>query len=116
MEILRPLAVRHLRMMSSLQWRLMHSLLLLFFAFLLLCAIGLLKRWNWARRCFIGYMVFNVAYMLLLLLVGVSAMPDAFGVGLAVFAACFMALLGWIGKKLLSAPIVAEFRNERSSR
>jgi len=105
---------------------------LLVSVFMLVSSIGLLRRWNWARLCFVGLMVLGIVGQLAgagfqifmfssvrdqfsadfsaqggpdisLFFVLVSAMSALFVLG-------FCVLFGWIVKKLLSAPIVAEFR------
>jgi len=107
---------------------------LLFSAFLLLCSIGLLRRWNWARLCFAAIMllgiVWNVAGVVMQFATfsstwrqmqeqfqdmppGAPDMSAFFVVILvitAAFAIGFSVLLGWIAKRLLSAPIAAEFK------
>jgi hypothetical protein len=107
--------------------------LLLVSAFTLACSIGLIRRWNWARLGFAGIMVLGVVWNLIGV-VGQFFMysfmqgemqrqfqnmpgqpPDmrAFMIASAVFALGFSVLFGWIAKRLLSAPIAAEFRRER---
>lgn len=97
---------------------------------LLVSSIGLLKRWNWARLCFVGLMILGIVWNLAGTAMQFSvfssmgaqfaaAAPDApdmqpFFIAIfvvsAVFAIAFSVLFGWIAKRLLSAPIAAEFR------
>ncbi len=100
-------------------------------SFTLVSAIGLLRRWNWARLCFIGLMILAILWQLLGVVLQVAMfssmhaqfaaqagpdMPDmqpffiAVSVFGAVFALGFGVLFGWIIRRLVSAPIVAEFR------
>lgn len=110
---------------------------LFFLAFLLLSAftlassIGLLKRWNWARLCFIGIMVLGILWNLGGLVFQFSMFssmqeqfsaaatrgaPDmqpffiAVAVVSVIFAVGFSVLFGWIAKRLLSPAVTAEFR------
>ena len=100
----------------------------------LVAAIGLLQRRDWARRLFIGLMVFAIAYQLLGLLAQwwfLGAMqqtlpmpanaPAQFAHGMrnfmlavqvmsAIMAAGLSVLFGWIIKRLHSAAIRHEFR------
>lgn len=117
----------------------MHWFFLLFLlasAFMLVSSIGLLKRWNWARLCFVGLMVLGIAWQLVGLGIQFSMFssmreqfsaaatqggPDMgpFFVAIAVvsvlFALVFGVLFGWIAKRLLSAEIAAEFRRQDST-
>lgn len=103
---------------------------LLVSAFTLVSSIGLLKRWNWARLCFIGLMLLGIVWQL----AGVgwqfamfSSMQQLFSATAggapdmrpfllaatilgALFALGFSVLFGWIAKRLMSAPVAAEFR------
>ncbi len=100
-------------------------------AFMLISSIGLLKRRNWARLCFIGLMALAIAWQLAGLGIQFSMFsymheqfsaaatqgaPDmapffiAIAVFSVIFALGFIVLFGWIVKKLISAPIAAEFR------
>lgn len=104
---------------------------LLFSVFMLVSSIGLLRRWNWARLCFIGLMVLTIVWQLVGLGIQFSmfssireqissasaqggpnmgAFVIAIGVVSILFALGFSVLFGWIVKKLMSAPIAAEFR------
>lgn len=107
---------------------------LVFLAFLLVSAltlvasIGLLKRMNWARLVVVALMALGVAWCLGGLVVQVVMMlsvRDQFmqpgGPGMSAFFYIFIAvnmlislafagLFGWIAKRLLSPPIIAEFR------
>jgi len=101
---------------------------LIFLAFLLLAvfalvtSIGLLKRWNWARLCFVGSMVLAIVWnfvnlgLMFFMLKDVSTanggldMHIAFAVAMVIFSLGLSILFGWIIKKLLSAPISEEFR------
>lgn len=97
---------------------------------MLVVSIGLLKRRNWARLCFIGLMILSILWQVAGL--AIQAMmfsfvhdqfaaaqaqgaPDMtlFFVVMAVvcifFALAFGALFGWIAWKLASKPIAAEF-------
>ncbi|MGL6289949.1 MAG: hypothetical protein ACRC2H_04605, partial [Silanimonas sp.] len=95
----------------------------------LVASIGLLKRREWARKLFIAMMVVSILWQLgslALQIVLQSQMmqmftiepnaPDMgpFFIGFMVFAGAialaFSALFGWIIKRLVSPPIVAEFQ------
>ena len=112
-------------------FQLFFLLVLLLSAFTLISSIGLLKRLNWARLCFIGVMVFGIVYQLgglVIQFLMFSAMREQFSaaaaqggpdmqvffVGIAVvsliFATAFCVLFGWIARKLMSPAIVEEFR------
>lgn len=103
---------------------------LLVSAFTLASAIGLLKRLNWARLCFIGLMVLGILWSLggLVVQLGMFGFvreqfaaapshggPDmqpffiAMTVVCVIFAVGFSVLYGWIAKRLLSPAIAAEF-------
>ena len=98
--------------------------------FMLISSIGLLKRWNWARLSFVGLMLLAIIWQL----VGLgmqffffSSLPEQFsaaatqsgpnmwpfvvaiGVMSALLGAGLCVLFGWIIKRLMSAPIAAEF-------
>jgi hypothetical protein len=91
----------------------------------LVCSIGLLKRRNWARRGFIVLLAAAVVYQVAAIAVQSvfltewehGATPaDEFGRSLllmrifsAAIAIVLVVLFGWMIKKLLSAPIRAEF-------
>jgi hypothetical protein len=100
-------------------------------AFTLASAIGLLKRWNWARLCFVGMMVLGILWNLGGLALQFSMFssmqhqfsganmhggPDmqpfliAIAVVSVLFAVVFSVLFGWITKRLLSPAVAAEFR------
>ena len=104
---------------------------LLLSAFMLVSSIGLLRRWNWARLCFVGLMGLCIAWQLVGMAVQFSMFasmreqfaaastlggPDmgpffiAIAVASVLFGLAFSALFGWIAMRLLSAPVVAEFR------
>lgn len=110
---------------------------LFFLAFLLVSiatlaiSIGLLKRMNWARLCFVGLMAMTIVWNLgglVLQFFMLSSMrqmmaeaaaqggPDMqpililFAAVGIVFALGFSALWAWIAKRLLSPAIAAEFR------
>ena len=121
------------------------SVMLVVAVFVLISSIGLLRRWNWARWCFIVIMALGIVgslagmvlqfYWLPFMQAQMAAqiaevkasappgaldgMPDmaaymssAATAGIVinvVFTLGFCVLYGWIIKKLLSAPIVAEF-------
>jgi hypothetical protein len=116
---------------------LMAHMQLFFLAFLvmsvvmLVSSIGLLMRWNWARLCFVGLMILSIVWNVVSMAVQMSMFssfsaqfaamsppqaPDmtpvliAIGVVSVVFALGFSVLFGWIAKRLLSAPIAAEFQ------
>lgn len=103
---------------------------LLISGFTLASSIGLLKRWNWARLCFIGIMLLGIVWNLGGLVVQFSMFssmqhqfsaaathggPDmqpvfiAFAVVSVLFAVGFSVLFGWIAKRLLSPAVAAEF-------
>jgi len=104
---------------------------LLVSALMLVSSIGLLKRWNWARICFVGLMGLGILWQLVGLGIQysmLSPMQEQFAsatthggpnmqpfliamtVASVLFAVGLGVLFGWIAKKLLSAPIAAEFR------
>jgi hypothetical protein len=116
-------------MASHFQWFFLGFLLLS--VFMLASSIGLLRRWNWARLCFIGLLSFAILWQLAGLgfqffmfssmhqqfsAAQVQGSPDMgpFLVAIAVvsvlFAAGFAVLFGWIIKRLVSPAVVAEFR------
>ena len=97
-------------------------------ALTLVASIGLLLRRNWARLLFIALMAFGIAWNFAGLVLQFSMFsymrgqfaaqpgaPDmgAFFVAIAVvsviFVLAFSALFGWIIKRLVSPPVVAEF-------
>lgn len=111
---------------------------LFFMAFLLVsvstlaAAIGLLKRWNWARICFIVIMVLAIAWNILGIILQQSfitsmpkTMPDApvdfrrhfetmtmtmiIRIASVLMAIAMSGLFGWIVKRLVSPVIRAEF-------
>lgn len=109
-------------------FRMFFLLFLLLSATMLASSIGLLLRRNWARITFIGLMVLGVVWNLgglALQLWMFSAMREQFAavpegpdmqpflivmsVVSALFALVFSGLFGWIAKRLVSAPITAEF-------
>lgn len=97
-------------------------------------ALGLLRRWGWARWLFIGLMAFGIVSSLGGMVLQASVMSgmyeqfsmlhDArpghmpnmgpFFIGIGVMSALmslgFVALYGWIIKRLLSPAVAAEFR------
>ena len=99
-------------------------------------SLGLLKRWEWGRKLFIAMMALSIGMNLVMLvfqgfmMVGLhgqfealaqaapagQAPPDigAFLIGISVFALIYSlgisAVQAWIIKRLMSAPVVAEFR------
>jgi hypothetical protein len=102
-------------------------------AFMLISSIGLLKRRNWARLCFIGLMALAIVWQLAGLgfqfsmfssmheqfsAAATQGAPDmapffiAIAVFSVIFALGFSFIFGWIIKKLISAPIAAEFAGE----
>ena len=104
--------------------------MLIFNICFLISSIGLLLRKNWARLAFIAMLCLLIAWNLFgfgLQLTIFSSMTAQFpngtdtstfkimmvviGIVCGVFAFGFIGLLGWIAKKLLSAPIVAEFQS-----
>ena len=97
---------------------------------MLVISIGLLKRRNWARLCFIGLMILSILWQVAGLAIQATMFsfahdqfaaaqaqgaPDmtlffvVMGVVCVVFALAFGALFGWIAWKLASKPIAAEF-------
>jgi len=97
---------------------------------MLVVSIGLLKRRNWARLCFIGLMILSILWQVAGLAIQAtmfSFVHDQFAAAQAqgapdmtlffvvmavvciVFALAFGALFGWIAWKLASKPIAAEF-------
>jgi hypothetical protein len=95
---------------------------------MLVAAIGLLKRWNWARLMFIGLMALAVLWQLGglvgvgLFMSSMPALPEADAqdqfqamfIGIMIFtvviALVFAVLFGWIVKRLVAPAVVAEFR------
>lgn len=96
----------------------------------LVSSVGLLKRWNWARLCFVGLMVLAIVWQIAGLglqftmfssmqqqVTGATAhgAPDMqpFFIAMAVvsvlFAIGFSVLFGWIAKRLLSPAVATEF-------
>jgi len=96
---------------------------------MLVSAIGLLRRWNWARWLFIALLAFGILWNLgsvivQHLLIGSAPLPVApdnaalqgmrvmmivIQVVSAIMAVAISVLFGWIIRRLLSAPIAAEF-------
>lgn len=116
-------------MFENFQWFFLGALLVNLFS--LTISIGLLKRWNWARLCFIGLMVLGVVWQFVGLGIQASIFssiheqfstaslhgaPDigpffiVIGAVSVIFALAFGALFGWIAWKLMSKPIAAEFQ------
>ena len=96
------------------------------------CSIGLLRRQNWARVCFIGLMVFGIVWqlaglvlqnLLMSSMMQIPTSPNApdevmgtIGTMMIVMRAitalmgvAMCVLFGWIANRLMSAPIRAEF-------
>lgn len=118
--------------------KLFFALALLMSATHFVAALGLLKRWDWARWLFIGLMVFGIVSSLGGLVLQAwmmngmheqfstlhashpEQMPDlgfifiAIGVFSALISLAFAALYGWIIKRLLSPAVAAEFRAARA--
>ena len=103
-------------------------------ASMLVVSIGLLRRREWARRAFIALMGLTILWQLLgvvlqffftgLFQPSMDGMPADFAgsframlIGIQVFslvmAAGFCVLFGWIIRRLMSAPIRAEFASTR---
>jgi len=97
----------------------------------LVSAIGLLRRLNWARLCFIGLMGLGILWQVVGFVIQssvFSSMREQFAQAAdlggpdmsaalpiialvsGLFALVMAALHGWIAWRLLSAPIAAEFR------
>lgn len=96
---------------------------------MLVSAIGLLRRWNWARWVFIALLALGILWNLgsviaQHLMIGSVPLPVAPGnaalqamrimmiviqVVSAIMAVAMSVLFGWIIRRLLSAPIAAEF-------
>lgn len=115
-------------------FKLFFALGLLLSAAHFVAALGLLRRWGWARWLFIGLMAFGIVSSLGGLVMQASVMtgmyeqfsllhdggqgqgPDmrAFFIGIGVMSALmslgFVALYGWIIKRLLAPAVAAEFR------
>lgn len=102
-------------------------------AFTLASSVGLLKRLNWARMCFIAIMIIGIAWSiggLAMQFVMFSSVQEQFPATemqgapnmqpfftaivavSALFSIGLSALYGWIIKRLLSPAIIAEFRRE----
>lgn len=108
---------------------------LLVTVFTLVSSIGLLRRWNPARLCFIGIMILGALWTLVGMVfqfyafsemrtqmaewsseideafVDMSAFTNGMMVVQVVFSLAFVALFLWIAKRLLSPQIAAEFRH-----
>jgi len=92
---------------------------------LLAVAIGLLKRKNWARKLFIGFMGLSICWFIFSHFLvpepfgDMEMAPDNFAkaykmmqVITIIMSVLFVALFGWIIKKLVSSGIRQEFVNE----
>jgi hypothetical protein len=125
---------------ANIQWFFLAVLLIMVLA--LVSSIGLLRRLNWARLCFIGLMALAIAWQILGLVIQLavfSSMKALFSnvtaqgnpnvtvqgtldmtmfivvaIMSVLFALGLSTIFGWIIKKLLSAPITAEFREVRA--
>lgn len=96
-------------------------------------AIGLLKRWNWARLTFIGIMAFGILWNVFGIVMQISVFSSSsdFSVKIppdqlsqfktmmtvtivigGLMALVFSVLFGWIIKRLVSQPIRREFEAE----
>lgn len=115
-------------------FRLLFALGLLLSVVHFVAALGLFKRWDWARWLFIGLMAFGIVSSLggmvlqAWMMTGMyeqfatmhdtaqGRMPDMrpFFIGIGVFSAllslAFCALYAWIIKRLLAPAVAAEFR------
>jgi len=115
--------------LSNFQW--IFPAILVLFLFVLACSIGLLKRRNWARLCFIVLMGLGLAWQVFGVIFNVmnfssmrtqfedAAVPGAPDMGPflivsavvgVLFAIAFGGVFAWIAAKLMSAPIAREFR------
>lgn len=110
---------------SNFKWLLLGGLF--FSALTLASSIGLLKRLEWARWCFIGLMLLTIAWNLGMVVVqlqvisfakqvmqtqgaqDVRPMAWALTIICGFFAAAFIALHVWIIKRLLAPSVAAEF-------
>jgi hypothetical protein len=131
MQAPRPPGVPPIAAFMTTHFHLFFLAFLLVSAFTLASSIGLLKRWNWARLCFVGMMVLGIVWNLGGLALQFSMFssmqeqfstipmqdgPDmqSFLIAMAIvgvlFAIGFSALYGWIAKRLLSPQIAEEFR------
>lgn len=114
---------------SHIQW--LFPAFLVIASLTLISSIGLLRRWNWARLCFVGLMILGIAWHVFGMVFqflfmssmqasfpheGMHGAPDmrmffiATMVVSVIMAVGFSVLFGWIAKRLLSAPIAEEFR------
>jgi len=91
------------------------------------CALGLLFRWNWARLCFIGLMVFKWAqglaliallfffpdfaraFLMLSPAVGVEGERMLVLIPVTLSVMAFLTLYAWVAAKLVSKPVRREF-------
>ncbi len=96
-------------------------------SFVMVSAIGLLKRWNWARIAFIVFLVFGIVwnvssvFLQFSLFSSMTPVPEAADlpvfqvmqtvvpVFIAVIGLAFAVLFGWIIKRLVSDKVKAEF-------
>lgn len=116
-------------------FKLVFALALLWSMVHFVAALGLLRRWGWARWLFIGLMAFGIVSSLGGLVLQASMMsgmyeqfsmlhdarpgempnlgPFFIGIGVmsALMSMAFCALYGWIIKRLLSPAVAAEFRD-----
>lgn len=116
-------------------FKLFFALALLLSAMHFVAALGLLRRWNWARWLFIGLMAFGIVsslgglWLQASMMIGIheqfsmlqQSRPEhlpnlgAFFIGIGVFSAlmalAFSALYAWLIKRLLSPAVAAEFRD-----
>jgi len=107
--------------------RILPAALFLFSTFALICAVGLLKRRDWARRCVVGLFAIGIAFhavALVLFLVGVLLHPPAAPDGdvrfaqmlrlmmipMSIGALGVAVLFGWLIKRRLSPDVRREFR------
>jgi hypothetical protein len=76
--------------------------------FTFVSSIGLLNRKNWARLTFVGLMILGIMWNLPTLFSSLAALrPNV------LFELGLILIFGWIGRRLLSAPVVAEFSGNR---
>ncbi|WP_369943117.1 hypothetical protein [Xanthomonas medicagonis] len=111
---------------SNFKWLFLGGLF--FSALTLASSIGLLKRLEWARWCFIGLMLLTIAWNMGMAVVQLQVVSFAQQIMQAqgaadtrpmvwaliiicmFFVAAFIALHGWIIKRLLARSVAAEFR------
>ena len=88
--------------------KLYFAVLLVIDVFTFVSSIGMLNRKNWARLAFVGLMILGIIWNLPTLFSSLAALNAN-----VLFELGLILIFGWIGKRLLSATVVAEFSGER---